>query len=69
MKTIIRKELRKTGISNGETLDHKTQIMLCQSCAGESIKKIEEFWIALKSMTIGNHIVNGEQLTLSDKYI
>ena len=69
MKTLIRKNLREMGIRNGETLDHKTQNILCRACAGESIKKIEAFHAALNSMTTGNHSVNGAPLTLCDKYI
>ena len=65
MQTIIRKELRDMEIQNGETLDHKTQIILRRACAGDSIKKTESFHRALNSITKGNHLVQGAPLTLN----
>jgi hypothetical protein len=52
-------------IQNGETLDHKTQIILRRACAGDSIKKTESFHRALNSITTGNHLVQGAPLTLN----
>jgi hypothetical protein len=69
MKTLIRKELREMGISNGEILDHKTQIRLCRSIAGDNSTKINSFHLALNSMTTGNHVIQGSDLILADSYL
>ncbi len=69
MKTLIRKELREMGISNGEILDHKTQIRLCRSTAGDNSTKINSFHLALNSMTTGNHVIQGSDLILTDSYL
>ena len=69
MKTLIRKELREMEISNGEILDHKTQIRLCRSIAGDNCTKINSFHLALNSMTTGNHVIQGSDLILTDSYL
>ena len=69
MKTLIRKELREMGFCNGETLDHKAQMILCRACAGETSEKVETFHGALNGMTTGNHSVSGAPLTIVDRYL
>jgi len=69
MKTLIRKKLREMGFSNGETLDHKSQITLYRACAGETSEKVETFHRAFNEITTGNHSVSGAPLTLADRYL
>jgi hypothetical protein len=64
MKTAIKKQILEMGYTNGETLDHKAQSMLCRACAGDSPNKVERFHRLFREMTTGNHTLNGSPLTL-----
>jgi hypothetical protein len=55
--------------SNGETIEHKSQMILCRACAGETSEKVETFHRAFNEITTGNYSVSGAPLTLADRYL